>query len=75
MDVENQIQIHLLNTGRAKCEEASMQSKQTYIACGAPAVALVNNGDRHAYLMCFGCADHNEKNRHATILARIEKKP
>jgi len=57
-----------LRNENQSCEEASPRSKETFIPCGAPAVALVDNGDSRPYFMCFGCADHNEKNRGAKIL-------
>ena len=52
------------------CEEASIFSRERYIPCGQPAVALVKNRDPKPYFMCEGCADHNVRNRGATILAR-----
>lgn len=55
-----------------RCEEASTLSIQTYIPCGEPAVAIVDNGDRRRYYMCEGCTDHNVRNRGARIIARKE---
>lgn len=50
------------------CEEASMLSQTVYIPCNAPAVVLVNNGDRRPYRMCEACACHNVKNRRAKVV-------
>ena len=63
-----------INWDKLKCEEASMFSKETYIPCAQqPVVAIIwHNGDRRAYTMCFGCADHNVKNRGGIELARKE---
>lgn len=60
----------LLEKGIALCEEASPLSKDIFIPCLMPAVAIVDNGDSKSYFMCFGCADHNERNRGAKILVR-----
>ncbi len=62
----------LLEKGLALCEEASSLSKETFIPCLIPAVAIVDNGDSQPYFMCFGCANHNERNRGAKILVRKE---
>ncbi len=64
--------LKLLQNGTALCEEASPMSKEEYIPCLISAIALVDNGDSQPYLMCFGCANHNEKNRGAKIIARKE---
>jgi hypothetical protein len=51
-----------------KCREASSLSHNTYIQCGAPAVAIVhwpNRPDEPELPMCHPCADHNVKNRGA----------
>ena len=53
------------------CEEASSHSVIAYVPCGKPAVALVKNRDPKPYLMCEMCADHNVKNRGATIVERV----
>jgi len=53
------------------CQEAHPLSNKFYIPCGKPAVAIVKNRDPKPYYMCEGCADHNVRNREATI---IEKK-
>jgi hypothetical protein len=45
------------------CQEASPLSRGEYVACGRPAVCIVDNGDTHPYWMCNYCADHNVKNR------------
>ena len=48
----------------ARCQEASIFSQSAYIACNAPAVAIVYHArDRRGYYMCLGCAHHNIKNR------------
>jgi hypothetical protein len=48
----------------AVCQEASIFSRASYLACGTPAVALIyHERDRRGYLMCAGCADHNVRNR------------
>jgi len=39
-----------------------------YLACGAPAVAIIDNGDSRPYHMCLGCAVHNLRNRGASII-------
>lgn len=44
-------------------------SRERYIPCGQPAVALVKNRDPNPYFMCMGCADHNVRNRGAKIIA------
>lgn len=52
------------------CVEASQLSRETFIACGAPAVGLVwHDNDRKAYPMCAGCCDHNISNRGGKLLA------
>lgn len=59
---------------RLKCEEASPLSYNIKIDCGAPAEVIIwHNKDRRAYAMCFGCADHNIRNRGGIELARKEK--
>ena len=63
-----------INWDNLKCEEASMFSKETYIPCGQPATSIVwHNKDKRAYAMCFGCADHNVKNRRGIELAAKDK--
>lgn len=52
----------------ARCQEASPLSSSTYIPCLAPAVAIIDNGDRRPYFMCGPCANHNVHNRRATAL-------
>lgn len=54
----------------ARCQEASVFSRESYIPCGAPAVAIVDNGDSRPYYMCEGCADHNVRNRGARVVSR-----
>ncbi len=47
----------------ATCQEASPQSHDYYIPCGAPAVWVVKNADQQPYAMCSTCAYHNVRNR------------
>ena len=48
----------------ARCQEASMFSKEDYIPCNALAVAIVHHDkDGRSYYMCAQCADHNLRNR------------
>ena len=54
------------------CEEASPLSVRTFIPCGKPATFLVKNRDPKPYFMCEACADHNVKNRGATVLESVE---
>jgi hypothetical protein len=56
----------------AKCQEASFLSTSTYIPCGAPAVAIVDNGDSRPYYMCGPCASHNVRNRRGKIIKERE---
>jgi len=59
-----------LNLDGIICQEASTRSISTYIACGAPAVALVwHERDKRAYPMCKACAWHNLCNRGGRLLA------
>jgi hypothetical protein len=59
---------------KLSCQEASMFSKETYIPCGQPAIAIIwHNKDKRAYPMCLGCADHNVKNRRGIELARKDE--
>jgi hypothetical protein len=63
-----------INWDNLRCEEASMFSKETYIPCGEPATSIIwHNKDKRSYLMCFGCADHNVKNRGGIELAAKDK--
>lgn len=57
-----------------KCEEASPQSHQFYIACGKPAEFIVQylHGGEPPYAMCAACAEHNVLNRGAQYLMREE---
>lgn len=54
-------------TSSKTCEEASPLSKESYIACGAPATKTIGweNRTEGPYRMCDSCADHNIKNRGA----------
>ena len=47
------------------CQEASPLSREEYLACGAPAMCIVDNGDKTPYWMCEPCAEHNTRNRGA----------
>lgn len=54
----------------ARCQEASPFSREVYIACNAPAVAIVRHDkDRRSYYMCLPCADHNLKNRGGKLVS------
>ena len=47
-----------------RCQEASVLSRDSYIPCNGPAVAIVHHRkDRRSYYMCAGCTDHNLRNR------------
>ena len=52
----------------ARCQEASIFSRESYIPCGAPAVAVIRHKRERDYYMCLGCADHNLRNRGATLV-------
>jgi hypothetical protein len=59
---------------KLRCEEASAFSITSKIDCGLPAEVIVwHNGDRRAWAMCLGCADHNLRNRGGIELARKER--
>jgi hypothetical protein len=59
-----------LNLEGLTCQEASMFSHATYIACGAPAEALVwHEKDKRVWPMCKACAWHNLRNRGGRLLA------
>ena len=66
------IKLTQLQRGIGLCEEASTLSKEDFIPCLRPAIAIVDNGDSHPYFMCLNCATHNERNRGAKILVRKE---
>lgn len=55
------------------CEEASVLSHNHYIPCNAPAVVLIDNGDRRQYRMCQPCAQHNIHNRGARLVRPLTK--
>lgn len=58
----------------ARCQEASIFSRENYIACGQPAVAIVYHPKEHrGYYMCLGCADHNLHNRGGKLVVSINK--
>ena len=53
----------------AQCQEASVLSRESYIPCRAPAVAIVRHDkDRRSYYMCLPCADHNIRNRGGKLI-------
>lgn len=54
----------------ARCQEASIFSRESYIPCGAPASTIVDNGDSRPYYMCDACANHNIHNRRGKLLAK-----
>lgn len=59
-----------LNLEGIDCQEASIHSVSRYIACGAPAEALVwHEKDQRVYPMCKACAYHNVQNRGGRLLA------
>lgn len=49
------------------CQEASVHSRETFVACGAPGAAVIfhQHDGRNVYVMCAGCAAHNVRNRGA----------
>jgi|SRR5579872_531916 len=57
--------------GGARCQEASVLSREHYFPCSVPAVAIVYHAkDRRAYYMCGPCASHNVCNRGGRLLAQ-----
>jgi hypothetical protein len=52
----------------AKCQEASYLSRESYIPCGAPAVAIIVHGGERPYYMCGPCANHNVRNRRGKVV-------
>lgn len=52
------------------CEEASILSRGFYIPCNRPAVNIVRWKGRtdRPIRMCFGCSDHNVRNRGGEIV-------
>lgn len=54
-----------------RCQEASPQSGQVYLACGKPAKYIVKNGDPMPYAMCTACAQHNVNNRRAGLVVDV----
>ncbi len=50
----------------AKCQEASILSRNFYIGCYKPATHIVET-DGQFWPMCRGCAWHNVKNRRAIL--------
>lgn len=59
------------------CEEASTQSRASYIPCNAPAINLVGwVGRTQAPIrMCAACTDHNVRNRGGEIIKCLEVQP
>ena len=56
-----------------RCQEASILSRETYIPCNAPAVAIVHHDrDGRSYYMCHPCADHNIRNRGGKLVNALE---
>lgn len=53
----------------ARCQEASIFSRESYVPCSKPAVAIVRHEkDQRAYYMCAPCADHNVRNRGGKLI-------
>ena len=53
----------------ARCQEASMFSRGSYLPCNGPASAIVRHPrEKRAYFMCDPCADHNVRNRGAVLV-------
>lgn len=58
-----------LNMEGMLCEEASIHSREKFIACGCRAAALVwHDRDQKAYAMCHACVGHNVRNRGGILL-------
>jgi len=58
----------------ARCQEASIFSKEKYIPCSAPAEAVVHHpSEGRSYYMCWPCADHNVRHRGAQLKHRAER--
>jgi len=58
----------------ARCQEASILSRGTYIACSAPATTIVyHEKDGRGYFMCDPCADHNIRNRGGKLVTKSNK--
>lgn len=64
-----------LVAGTDRCEEASPLSGFAYIPCDKPAVSIVRWKGRSdpPIRMCFGCADHNVRNRGGEIVGPFKK--
>lgn len=55
----------------AQCQEASIYSRESYIPCGSPAVAVVaHDKDGREYYMCLPCADHNLRHRSGRLVRK-----
>jgi hypothetical protein len=51
-----------------------MYSREDYIPCGGPAVAIVYHDKEHrGYYMCLGCADHNCHNRGGKLVTSTNR--
>lgn len=64
----------MMKANPGRCEEASPLSLATYIPCNRPAEFMVKTRDPQPYRMCDMCADHNVKNRGATLLGPLENR-
>lgn len=56
----------------SRCAEASALSKESYIPCLAPAIAIVRHANGETYCMCDPCAFHNVKNRGGRYVGKGE---
>lgn len=53
-----------MDLSKIPCQEASIHSRETFIACARPGAQFVfHEKDRRVYVMCEACAYHNLKNR------------
>ncbi|MES2155439.1 MAG: hypothetical protein V4510_09925 [bacterium] len=58
------------------CQEASPASRETFIACGAPAARFVlSERGQKVYPMCEPCATHNVRNRGAEDVGPARREP
>ncbi len=48
-------------------EMTCQETRSDNFPCGAPARAIVDNGDLRSYWMCLPCADHNKRHRNAVV--------
>jgi len=65
---EAELQKHI----KGFCQEASIMSREEYVPCLGPAVAIIRNRDGF-YRMCASCTDHNVRNRGAIV--EVEYRP